>query len=170
MVAGTIETTDAPASGRAAVSPRRDAGVTFVEILVTIVLLGTVVVGILAATQTSIIASRTAAEAAQVETALLSAVERVERATRDEGYTCDLSGPIYAATQLQLGVSAAEAPTYASISYEHLTAAGWQPGACPIDGGGLPQYQPNLVQRIRITMTSPDGGLSRTLEVVKGDV
>lgn len=164
-MAGTIETADAPASRSGRRSPRRDAGVTFVEVLVTIILLGTVVLGILTATRTSIVASRTAADAAVVESALLSAAERVERATRDEGYTCDLSGPIYAAAQLQLGVDAGDAPAYTQIAYEHLTAGGWQDGACP-DGG----YQLNLVQRVRITMTSPATGLSRTLEVVKGDV
>lgn len=148
----------------------RDRGMTLIEVLVTIVLIGTVVVGILAATQASIIASRTSRDAARVQSALVSAAERVERAGRDDGYTCDLSGPIHAASQLHLGVTAAEAPTYTAIGYEHLTAAGWQSGACPVGSGGQAQYQPNLVQRIRITMTSPETGLSRTLEVLKGDV
>lgn len=143
---------------------RRDAGSTFVEILVTIVLIGTVVLGLLTATRTQITASRTSREAAQVESALLAAAERVERAPRAD-YECDLSGPVYAAAQLQLGVSAADAPTYAMLDYEHLTASGWDPGACPAGG-----YQANLVQRIAITMVSPDTGLTRKLEVLKGDV
>ena len=144
---------------------RRDTGSSFIEVLVTIVLMGTVVLGLLAATRTQITASRTSREAAQVESALLAAADRVERAPRSEGYTCDLSGPVYAAAQLELGVSAADAPTYAKLDYEHLTATGWMPDACP---GGA--YQPNLVQRIGITMISPDTGLTRKLEVLKGDV
>lgn len=146
-------------------TPRSDRGSTFVEVLITIVLLGTVVLGILTATRAQVIASRTSREAARVESALLAAADRVERAPRSEGWTCDLGAPVYAAAQLELGVSAADAPTYAKIEYEHLTATGWVSGACP--GGS---YQPNLVQRIGITMISPDTGLSRTLEVVKGDV
>ena len=146
-------------------APRRDTGYSFVEVLVTVVLLGTVVLGLLAATRTQITASRTSREAARVESALLAAAERVERAPRSDGYTCDLSGPVYAAAQLELGVLAADAPTYAKLDYEHLTATGWVPGACP---GGV--YQPNLVQRIGITMISPDSGLTRKLEVLKGDV
>ena len=146
-------------------APRADTGSTFVEVLVTIVLMGTVVLGLLAATRTQIIASHTSREAARVESALLAASERVERAPRSEGYTCDLSGPVYAAAQLKLGVSAVDAPTYAKLDYEHLTAAGWVAGACP---GGA--YQPNLVQRIGITMISPESGLTRKLEVLKGDV
>lgn len=142
-----------------------DSGVTLIEILITIVLLGTIVVTILAATQTSIRTSRTSREAARVESALLTAAERVERASRDDGYLCDLDGPIEAAAQLKLGVSAAEVAAFVAASYEHLTTSGWQAGACPASG-----FQANLVQRITITMTGPDTGLSRTLEVVKGDV
>jgi Tfp pilus assembly protein PilE len=161
---------DAQIAGGTAAAPashshRRDSGSTFVEVLVTIVLLGTVVLGLLAATRTQIIASRTSREAAQIESALLAAAERVERAPRSEGYWCDLSGPVYAAAQLELGVSAAEAPTYALLAYEHLTATGWDPGACPGD-----VYQPGLVQRIGITMISPESGMTRKLEVLKGDV
>lgn len=152
------------AAGRLANTPGPDRGTTFVEVLVTIVLLGTVVLGLLAATRAQVVASRTSREAARVESALLTASERVERADRAT-YGCDLSGPIYAAAQLEFGVTAAQAPTYAKISYEHLTATGWEPFACPAGG-----YQPNLVQRIRITMISPDNGLARTLEVLKGDV
>ncbi len=145
----------------------RDRGATFVEVLVTIVLLGTIVLALMAAMRTQVVASRTSREAARVESALLAAAERVERSGREE-FTCDFGPPIYAAAQVKLGVSAAEAPTYALIEYEHLTATGWQPGACPGPGGD--EYQPNLVQRIGITMISPDNGLMRKMEVLKGDV
>lgn len=144
---------------------RRDRGVTFIEILVTITLLGTVVIAVLAAAQASVRASRVSREASRVESALLTAAERIERAPRsDAAYRCDLSGPVYAAAQLKLGVSQAEAPLYATVTYQHLTAGGWVDGACP--GGS---YQANLVQRITITMTSPNNGLERTLDVLKGD-
>lgn len=143
-----------------------DSGQSLVELLIAIVLFSTLVVGVLATTRTTIIASRTSKDAALVESALLSAAERVERASRDDGYTCEeLTGPVEAAAQLKLGVDAASAPDYAKVKFEHLTAAGWVDGACP---GGA--YQANLVQRITITMINPDTGLSRSLEVIKGDV
>ncbi|MCB0967831.1 MAG: hypothetical protein KDB37_13425 [Ilumatobacter sp.] len=135
--------------------------------MITIVLLGTVVAGILTLTQTSIIASKTSDEAARVESALLTAAERVERADRLL-FPCDddLPKPVEAAAQLKLGVSPDEASTYAKVETEHLDQTGkWAPGACP---NGI--YQPNLVQRITITMTSPDTGLTRSLEVIKGDI
>lgn len=142
-----------------------DRGITFVEILVTITLLGTVVLGVLAATQASVRASRVSREAARVESALLTAAERIERAPRsDAAYRCDLSGPVYAAAQLKLGVTAAQAPSYATVGYQHLAAGVWVDGACP-DGS----YLPNLVQRITVTMTSPNNGLQREIEVLKGD-
>lgn len=140
--------------------PSRDAGVTFIEILITIVLMGTVVLGILALTRTSILASKTSKEAATVESALLSAAERVERADRDD-FVCDLSGPIHAAAQVKLGVPLADASNYVTIEYEYLAANAWTPGC--VD-------QPNLVQRITITMEHPESGLSRSVEVIKGDV
>lgn len=143
----------------------RDRGVTFIEVLITIVLLGTVVVGILAVTRTSIIASKTSKEAATVESALIAAAERVERADRAVVPVCDLSGPIYAAAQTKLGVPLAEAPGYVTIEYDHLVGTTWVDGACP---GGTPQ--PNLVQRITISMEHPDSGLTRSVEVIKGDV
>lgn len=148
-------------------SRRRDAGVTLVEVLITIVLLGTMVAGILTLTQTSIIASKTSEEAARVESALITAAERVERADRLQ-FPCDdtLPAPVEAAAQLKLGVSEDDVENYAWIETEHLDGSGrWAPGACP---GGV--YQPNLVQRITITMVSPDTGLSRSLEVIKGDI
>ena len=162
--------TGAPAPRSRLPGAGRDVGVTFIEVLITIVLMGTVVLGILAATRTAIVASRTASEAAAVETALLSAAERVERAAREDGYTCDLSGPVYAAARLQFGISAAEVPAHVQIAYRHLAGGAWEDGPCPLGTDGQPRYQANLVQRLSITMTSPVSGLTRTLEVLKGDV
>lgn len=151
---------------------RRDRGVTFVELVVTIVLLGTVVLGILAATRASIRSSTVSSEAARVESALLTAADRVERASRDDStFRCDITGPVHAAAQLELGVTDGEAPNYASVRYEHLTSTGWADGACPGAAGDGPggSFEPNLVQRITITMASPRSDLQRELTVLKGD-
>ena len=146
---------------------QRDQGVTLVEILITIVLMGTLVAGILTLTRTSIIASKTSEDAARVESALITAAERVERADRLL-FQCDdeLPQPVRAAAQLKLGVTPEQAPSFAWIETEHLNSSGrWEVGACPSPG-----WQPNLVQRITITMKSPDTGLTRSLEVIKGDI
>lgn len=150
--------------------PRLDRGVTFIEIVVTIALMGTVVLGVLAATRASVRASSISREASKVESALLTAAERIERAPRsDATYKCpmsDFSGPVQAAAQLKLGVTSAEAPTYAKVvGYQHLFEGDWEPGACP----PLTESQENLVQRITISMTSPRTGLTRSMEVLKGD-
>jgi prepilin-type N-terminal cleavage/methylation domain-containing protein len=143
---------------------RRDGGVTLIEILITIVLLGLVVVGILTATRTLVLASRTADEVAQVQTALLTAAERIDRAPREQ-YLCVFDDPIRAAAQLELGVTEDVVDNYWSVQYEHLGPSGWTSGACPATG-----YQQHLVQRITITMTIPDSSVSRSLVVVKADV
>jgi type II secretory pathway pseudopilin PulG len=162
-----------PSGERAATrrpAPTRDDGFTFVELLIAIVLMGTVVIGILAATQTLVAASRTSREAAKVETALLAAAEQLERAPRDT-YKCEdqLYKPVFAAAELKLGLTAAEVPNYVRLGYHHLEGDDWVEGACVLTESGV-TFQPNLVQRITITLISPDNGLERTLEVIKGDV
>ena len=76
----------------------RDGGFSFVELLVTIVLMGTVVVALLAATRALVVSSRTNREAAAVESALLAVAEQIERAPR-ASYQCeaDLRPLIFAA-------------------------------------------------------------------------
>ncbi|WP_186795696.1 hypothetical protein, partial [Escherichia coli] len=43
----------------------------------------------------------------------------------------------------------------------------WAPGACE---GALTDPPDLLVQKLRISVTSPDGNVTRTIEVVKSDV
>lgn len=143
----------------------RDVGLTFVELLVTIVLMGTVVVAVLAASQSLIISSRTNREAAAVESALIAAAQGIEGASRSCNQ--DMDSVILAAVGIELGLTPAQADPYVDTSYRHLLADNWQPNACP----GTPQtFQANLVQRVHIKVTSPDNGLWRELEVIKSDI
>lgn len=165
MVVGTIETTDAPASGREAASPRCDDGTSFIEIMVTIVLLGTVLVGILAAMRTGVIASSTARESAKVETALLNASDRVSRAPLrcvDNPY----SAYVGAAIAPWEGRGAATA-NVEHLEYDDEDGAfapmWWVAGPCSSSPGPT-------VQRITITISGPDGRLTRSMDVIKSSV
>lgn len=142
---------------------RHDDGSSFIEVLVTIVLLGTVVIAILAAVMTSVRVSHVNVELARVETVLLDAVDRVNRADR-AGFPCDLSAPVVAAVEVQ-----GWAPSAATVEQWYLDGGVWTHGsaalpACP--GVGLTQ---GLVQRIMVTVTGPEGGITRSIQVVKSD-
>lgn len=140
--------------------PQRDRGFSFIEVVVTIVLIGVVVLPILAAVRGSIRASVVSSEAAEVETVLVNAVDRVNRAPRE----CDLAPYVRAAVESHGWDASA-----ASVQHHYLNSSGvWVADptltACP---GGA--FQNGIVQRIDITITSPENEISRTLEVVKSD-
>ncbi len=144
----------------------RDRGVSAVEVVIAIVLIGTVVVAALNAMFTSITASTTSRNAAQVETAIVNAADRVNRA----GKTCDYTRFAAAAVQIEGWPN-----TSASVTQEYYV-----PGADPtqagtwVDGGGpsCPAQEPELlvVQRVTIQIMHPDGSVSRSIQVVKSDV
>jgi Prokaryotic N-terminal methylation motif len=128
---------------------RRDSGITFIEILVAIVLVGTVVLAVLAATRTSIIASSTSREAADVESKVIAVADDIDRREQNCEETLEFRGD----NVLE--------------KIEHLTDAGWQVGACPAASGN-PSLEPNLVQRFTVVVWSKDRSVSRSLQVVKG--
>jgi prepilin-type N-terminal cleavage/methylation domain-containing protein len=142
----------------------RDRGVTLVEIVITITLIGVVLVPILTAVATSIRSSRVSEEAAQVETLLVNSIDRVNRAGRGD-FPCDLTSPVVAAVE-----TVGWPPSSATIVHEYMDPAGnWQTDpsgtACP--GGS---FQNGIVQRITVTITGPSEGLTRSLQVVRGDI
>lgn len=133
----------------------RDTGSTFVEVVVTIVLIGVVVIPILAAVKSSIRASSTTESAAAVETLLVNAVDRVNRAPVTE---CNLEPAVQAAVETYGWPASA-----ASATHEYLQSDdSWSS-----DVGTQPCYE--QVRRITITITDPDSGLQRQIEVVKSD-
>lgn len=142
---------------------RRDAGFSAVEIVVTIALLGVVVLPILEAVRVGVMASSRSHNAARTETALVNAADRVARAPMK----CDYTTSVQAAVQVQ-----GWAATLGSATHERFVSGGspaspgtWVPGGCefagPTDG---------LVQRVTITVTSPDGKITRDMQVVKSDL
>lgn len=143
---------------------RRDHGFTYVETVITIVLTGIVVLPILAAVRSSIEAASLSREAAEVETVLINAADRVSRADRFAlpELKCDLSGPAEKAASVH-GWDAST--VHVDYAYWDRTLPGFVAGeACP---GGV--FESGLVQRVTITVTSPNLDVTRSLEVIKGD-
>lgn len=146
----------------------RDGGFSIVEIVIAIVLMGVVVIAILNAVSTSVKASSVSRSAAQVETAIVNAADRVNRAPARCDYT------IYAQAAVQ---TEGWEPDRATVTHEYYvpgpdaTVEGtWQTGAA--GSPGCPGAAPTdlLVQRVTISITSPDGKVRRNVQVVKSDV
>jgi type II secretory pathway pseudopilin PulG len=156
---------------------RHDRGLTLVEMVVTIALIGLVVLPILAAVAQSIKVSALSRSAAQVETAIVNvsdAVNRVQRlqCVNDPG---TLAPPYTAAARSVLPADWAGTQGGVSVSTVYLAKDAsnnpiWATTACPLDANGQFLTPRNLVQRVTITVTSPDGAIKRTSEVVKSDV
>ncbi len=148
----------------------RDGGFSLIEVLISIVLIGLVVVPLLQAVSTSIVASSTSRSAAQVETALVNAADRVNRAP----IHCDYTIYAQAAVQTQWGPDAGDRVVLTQFYYvpgANATQNGsWLEGipGTPACKNGTPSD--GEVQKVRMTITSPDNKISRTIEVVKSDV
>lgn len=143
---------------------QRDAGLTLIEIIISVVLMGLVVSTVLVATLTATRASSTNRSAAQVESTLVNAVDRVNRAPFDE---CSFTRFARAAALSQDWRADQVTVTNAYLDRASWT---WQTGpagseACPAAG-----HRPQLVKRVVISVTSPDTNLTRSIEVVKSDV
>ncbi len=145
-----------------------DSGFSMVEIVIAVVLMGTVVVAILNAVTTSVRASSVSRSAAQVETAVVNASDRVNRAPK----RCDYTIYVQAAVQTE-----GWPPNTASVTHEYYvpgsdaTVAGiWVAGSAGSPGCPGPAPTDLLVQRVTISITSPDGRVRRNIEVVKSDV
>ncbi len=142
-------------------SPVLDSGFGLVETVVAITLMGIAVIPIMVAGMVSVRASAQTRMAAKVETVLGNAADRINRAA--EG--CDYHVYVEAAA-LSEGWDVSQAvATYQSYqpAASPTILGTWQPGACP--GGVRP-----AVQKVTITVISPDGKLQRTMQVVKSDV
>lgn len=158
----TLEAKAANAGGR-----RRDRGFTFVETVITVVLMGVVVVPILAAVRGAIRVSAVSESAAAVETVLVNAADRVQRAPDS---SCDLSNDAVLALPTEWPTSSMQ------VTQQYLSASGWVAGAPTSSGGrgpacpsaGLPAEQ--IVKRVTLTVTSPDGAVTRRIQVVKSNV
>ena len=139
-----------------------------IEVVITIILLGIVVVPVMRSVIMTITASASAQSASEVETALLNAVDRVNRADFDR---CDYK--IFAQAAVQTQGWDKDQITATQGYLDHATdlfiegpTGALDPGpACPETG-----FRTDLIQEISITVTSPDGRVTRTIQVVKSNV
>lgn len=142
----------------------RDAGFSLVEAVITLALVGIAMLPIILSVQTNLKVSAQTHTIAQVETVLVNAADRVNRA----GEGCDYNVYVEAAA-LETGWKSQQAVAtyqyYVPGATSPVDAGTWVTGACP--GSQRPD---GLVQKVTITVTSPDGKVTRTLVVVKSDV
>lgn len=139
-----------------------------VEIVVAIVLMGTVGIAVMNSVWTGVKASSQARTAAQVETAVVNAVDRVVRAPK----RCDYTMFVWGAVQVE------EWPTSSiSLVQEYYvpgpnaaTSGQWLAGSGSTPACAGAAATDLLVQRVTIQITSPDGKIRREIEVVKSDV
>lgn len=157
--------------------PTTDRGNTFVEVLVSIVLMGTIVVALLLAIQTTIRLSRISDDQAKVESVLGSAADRVANFAYSPCPGSD------GAEYLDIARAAApavgwtgEVVTIESVTFWHpatptssaqwLTSNGLDASQC------LPSVSltdERTLQKVRIVVTAPQGGYTSSIDVVKAN-
>lgn len=142
-----------------------DRGLTLVEIVIAITLMGVVLVAVLNAVTTGINASVTSRAAARIETTVVNVADRINRAPT----LCDYG--VYAEAAV---LSEGWEPSAADVAAQHYIVGSdpgqlgsWVDGACPAGHVNPPDL---LVQRVSVTLHHPDSNMSRTVEVLKSDV
>lgn len=137
----------------------RDRGQTLIEIVLAVVLMAMIVIPLLSAVQTGIKASSVNQAAATAETAIVDAADRINRAPQ----ACDYS--VFAKASVKTKGWDESLATVTQQAYDpssnQWVAAGCLSASGPTD---------DLVQRVTITITTPDGKVTRSLQVVKSNV
>lgn len=145
-----------------------DEGFSLIEVVIVVMLMGLVVTSVLSAVITSIATSSVTRVAARVETVIVNAADRVNRAPK----SCDYAPYARAAAQTEgwLPSTTAVVQEYYLPGATPASVGTWQVGteATPACPAAAPTDL--LVQRVSITVTSPNGRVTRSIQVVKSDV
>ncbi len=139
----------------------RDRGFSLIEVVVTLTLMAVVLLPILNAVATTIKASSQGRAAAQVETALVNAADRVNRAPMSCHYEMYAEAAVPQFKDFVVTVS------YAYYAPNAAPADRWVPQACE---DGMDSPRDGLVQRVVVAVTSPNGDIRREIQVVKSRV
>ncbi len=142
-----------------------DAGFSLVEIVMTITIMAIIMVPTLNAVMATITAGRLNTNMSAVETVLQNAADRVNRAPKSCDYT------LYAQAAAQTNGWTADTTT---VLQQHFvpgatanTDGQWADLACLATESAPADL---AVQLVTITVTSPDGKIEKSLQVVKSDV
>jgi prepilin-type N-terminal cleavage/methylation domain-containing protein len=146
--------------------PVSDGGFSLVEVVITIVLIGVVILPLMIASMTSITASSRTREAAETETVLQNAADRLNRAQPNCNYDPYLKAALSAKGWDPANVTATYEHYVTGASVLANTPGTWAPDAC---GTGATRSA-FLIQRVTITVTSPSGRVKQTIKVIKNDV
>ena len=151
----------------------RDRGATFIEMLISIVLLGIVVIGVLAAVRTTVIATAIEREHARAGQWLESGAKAIETAPFGNCSVVDGVAQSSFDAQQTYNDAVRAAPVPEGWSVDQISVAAdidvWDGGmwipyssttAC-YDDTGL------RLQRVLLTVENPNGDIIETLEVVK---
>lgn len=153
--------------------PRRlDAGMTLIELVVTIVLMGTVVLALVGAVQATVTVSSRGRTAAEMETLLVNIADRINRA--DWQTSCDYSAYAKAAASTKWGATVVASnpnlvqttsrvfiPPTKLESPQFISRPGqWIESTTCNEGRGD-------IVRVTVQVQSPDGRVHRQIEVVK---
>ena len=149
--------------------PRRDTGATFIELLVSIVLLGTAIVGTLAAVRASVIGSRVERDHAMAHQWLQSASEVVRGTSR---LGCDVLSETQIRTSYESTIRS-EAPAPAgwndSTLIEIVPPIRFWDGAAYLDPPNCYETEERYLQLINLQVSNPAGDIIETVQVVKHD-
>ncbi len=156
-----IETSDAPVH-----SPGRDAGFSLVEMVVTVTIMALAMIPILIAAMSLIRSSSYSRNATKVETVLANAADKLNRT----GESCTVKN-YRDAVEAALAVPHWDT-SLVTTQFSYFVAgptvsdAGtWAEGLCPPNA-----LAKDVVQMVKISLSSPDGKVHRSMQVVKSKI
>jgi prepilin-type N-terminal cleavage/methylation domain-containing protein len=153
-----------PSTSTRSPRPVRDHGFSLVEMVVTISIMSIALVPLMFGALVLVRASSAGRNATKVETVLNNAADRVNRAGENCG---GYDNYLEAAAASQLWSADQVTATYQYFEPGDTAAddGTWHAGICPEGVQAI-----DLVQLVTISVTAPDGKLTRTIQVVKSKI